>query len=349
MQTNTKHLVYLIILFTVSQISAQVKDTIPKIETLKQNIITQERDALKVEIDAINDRLEADDITFDEAELLKKEVAEKRALNIENRVAIAVNRLEFLKRNKQLQDDEDNVNVFSIKIGASDKELIGVTANRTPPKQDIRTGNQLLFAMGFNNAIIDGVSLSDSPYKLGGSGFVELGWLWNTRVFKESNFLRLKYGLSVQWNKLDIKNDMYFVQEGNQTTLQRFDGDLKRAKFRTTSLVVPVHFEFGPWDKKVYEDGRVRYNNYDKFKIGLGGYVGVNGKAVQKLNYKSDGERVEETIRRGYNTNTFTYGVSAYVGFGDLSLYAKYDLAPIFKNQIVDQNNLSLGIRVDLD
>ena len=70
---------------------------------------------------------------------------------------------------------------------------------------------------------------------------------------------------------------------------------------------------------------------------------------MQKLNYKSDGERVEETIRRGYNTNTFTYGVSAYVGFGDLSLYAKYDLAPIFKNQIVDQNNLSLGIRVDLD
>ncbi len=348
MQNITRHLVYLFFLVVVNQLNAQVQDSIPNIESIKETITKEERNALKLEVDAINDQLEADDITFDEAEHLKKAAAEKRALNIENRVAIAVNRLEFINRNKEYQEDND-VNVFSVTIGAADKELLGIRTNRTPPKQDIRTGNQLLFAMGINNAIIDGVSLSESPYKLGGSGFVELGWLWSTRVFKESNFLRLKYGLSVHWNKLDIKNDMYFVQDGNQTTLQPFDGNLKSAKFRTTSVVIPVHFEFGPWNKKVYDDGRVRYFNHDKFKIGVGGYFGLNDKAIQKLTYKLDGERVEEKMRRRFNTNTFTYGVSAYIGFGDLSLYAKYDLAPIFKNQLIDQNNISLGIRVDLD
>jgi len=322
MQTITRHLVYLFILVAVSQVNAQVNDGV-KIETIKENIKAEERDALKVDIEAINKRLSKQEITYAEAEKLKKEAAEKRALNIENRVAIAVNRSQFLKRNKGLDSSDDNENVFSIKIGASDKEIFGVKTKRTPPKQDIRTGNQLLFAMGFNNAIIDGVSLSDTPYKLGGSGFVELGWLWNTRVFKDSNFLRFKYGFSIQWNKYDIKNDQYFVQNTNQTTLQPFVGDLKRAKFRTTSLVIPVHFEFGPWNKKEYKDG--------------------------KLTYKKDGGRVNEKIRRGYNTNTFTYGVSAYIGIDDVSLYAKYDISPLFKNQLVDQNNISLGLRLDLD
>ena len=32
--------------------------------------------------------------------------------------------------------------------------------------------------------------------KIGGSRFFELGWAWKTRVFKESNWLRLKYGFS---------------------------------------------------------------------------------------------------------------------------------------------------------
>ncbi|WP_281846878.1 hypothetical protein [Olleya namhaensis] len=349
MQNITKHLVYLFLLLAVSQLKAQVMDSIPRIESIKETITTEERDALKLEIETINDQLEEDEITFEEAEQLKKEAAEKRALNIENRIAIAVNRLEFLNRNNQGSKDDIQKTVVSIKIGDSDREILGVRANRKPPKKDIRTGNQMLFAMGFNNTIIDGVSLSDTPYKLGGSGFVELGWLWNTRVFKESNFLRFKYGLSVQWNKLDIKNDMYFVQDGNQTTLQSFDGDLKRAKFRTTSLVIPMHLEFGPWNKKDYKDGRVRYFNHNKFKVGLGGYFGVNGNAVQKLTYKENGDRVKEKIKRNFNTNTFTYGLSGYIGVGDLSLYAKYDIAPLFKNQTFDQNNISLGIRLDLD
>ena len=349
MQAITKHLVYLFLLIAVSQVNAQVNDSIPKLEALKEAIKSSERNALKLEVEVINGRLEAKEITFEEAEQLKKAAAEKRALNIGNRIEIAINRLAFLDRNKDVQDSDENQNVFSIKIGAGNKEVLGVSTKRTPPKQDIRTGNQLVFAVGFNNAIIDGVSLSDTPYKLGGSGFVELGWLWNTRVFKDSNFLRFKYGFSLQWNKLDIKDNQYFVQDNNQTTLQTFDGDLKRAKFRTTSLVIPVHFEFGPWNKKEYKDGRVRYFNHNKFKIGVGGYAGVNGKAVQKLTYRADGERVKEKIRRNFNTNTFTYGLSAYIGVDAISLYAKYDLAPIFENQLVDQNNISLGVRLDID
>jgi len=355
MQNIIKHLTLLISIFVVSQLQAQDTLTVAKqdvskmIEDYKERIKKAELETLKEEVDNINDRLDREDITFEEAEKLKKEAAEKHAKNIENRYIILENKFELMERNNDLPDPDKKSTVFSINIGDGQKEIVEVKAKKTPPKNDIRTGNQLLFAMGFNNAIIDGVSLDDSPYKLGGSGFVELGWLWNTRVFKESNFLRFKYGLSFQWNKFDIKDNLYFEKGTEETTLQVFPNDLKKAKFRTTNLVIPVFFEFGPSTKKEYKD-RIRYFTDDHFKIGIGGYGGVNLGTQQKLVYEDEfGDRVKQKIKTSYNTNTFVYGLAAYIGYGDLSLYAKYDLSTIFKDATVDQNNISLGIRVDLD
>ena len=203
----------------------------------------------------------------------------------------------------------------------------------------------MVFAIGFNNAIADGQSLGDTPYKLGGSGFVELGWQWQTRIFKESNFARINYGFSLQWNKLDIKDDQYFVQNGDQTTLQNFPFDLRQAKFRVTNLVVPVHLEFGGSTKKQY-DNRVRYSTYNKFKFGIGGYGGVRLGSMQKLRYDdADNNRVKSKEKRNFNASNFVYGISGYIGFSDISLYAKYDLNPLFKDQAVDQHNISLGLR----
>lgn len=355
MQNIIKHLTLVISIFVVSQLQAQDTLTVTKqdvskmIEDYKERIKNAELETLKEEVDIINDRLEREEITFEEAEKLKKEAAEKHAKNIENRYAILENKFELMERNDDLPDLDKKSTVFSINIGDGQKEIVEVKAKKSPPKYDIRTGNQLLFAMGFNNAIIDGVSLDDSPYKLGGSGFVELGWLWKTRVFKESNFLRFKYGFSFQWNKLDIKDNMYFEKGADETTLQVFPTNLKKAKFRTTNLVIPVFFEFGPSTKKEYKN-RIRYFTDDHFKVGIGGYGGVNLGTQQKLVYEDEfGDRVKEKIKTGYNTNTFVYGVAAYVGYGDLSLYAKYDLSTIFKDATVDQNNISLGLRVDLD
>jgi len=46
----------------------------------------------------------------------------------------------------------------------------------------------MVLAFGLNNAIVEGESFDDSPYKIGGSRFFEIGWAWKTRVFKNSNF-----------------------------------------------------------------------------------------------------------------------------------------------------------------
>jgi len=214
------------------------------------------------------------------------------------------------------------------------------------PEYDVRTKSYWFFGIGFNNTLIDGQSLDDSPYKIGGSGFVEVGKNWTTRLLKNSNFVRVNYGLSLQWNKLSIKDNMYFVDNGDQTNLEKFPLALKKSKFRTTSLVVPLHFEFGPSKFERYDD-RIRYNTRDQFKIGLGGFAGVNLSTQQKLKYKEDGVRQKDKFKDDYNTPNFVFGLSGYVGVGDFSVYAKYNLNPLFKDQAIEQHNMSLGLRWD--
>lgn len=354
MNTITKLLVGLILSISINLYGQEVQQDslltkkIKQLEKQKEKIKEQERYYLKQEVKAINAQLDNKKITAAEAETLKKTAAKKHAANIENRVAIISNTIELMKRNKYESDLRNNENDdFSIKIGSQGIH-IDVPDKKKKPKYDIRTSNKLLFAIGFNNTIISGQDFSDSPYKLGGSGFVEAGWLWDTRLLKNSHLLRLNYGFSFQWNKLNIKDNNYFVQNNEEVALQEFPLKLKKAKFRVTNLVFPVHLEIGGWEKREYKN-RIRFNTYNKFKFGIGGYAGVRLRAQQKLVYQEDGDRVKSKEKRSFNTSSFVYGLSSYVGIGDISLYVKYDLNPLFKNQAIDQNNVSLGLRIDLD
>ena len=352
MQTITKYLVLIILSLAVQRINAQdtIKNATNKekmvlLKNMKEHIENEERDFLKADVETINLRLEKGEISPAEADILKKEAAKKRALNIENRIAIIDNKFELSERNGYELPKEEKQNLFGVNIS---NKTFNIKTEKTEPKYDIKTSNDFLFAIGFNNAIIDGESLNNSPYKFGGSGFVELGWNWKTRLLKHSNFLRLKYGFSFQWNKLNPKDDHYFVQNGNETLLQQFPSNLSKSEFRVTNLVIPVHFEFGP-SVKLDKNDRIRYINNHQFKIGVGGYTGLNLGTQQKLKYNQDGHNTKQKIKQGYNTSDFIYGLSGYIGFGDTSLYVKYDLSPIFKDQAIKQNNISIGLRFDVD
>jgi hypothetical protein len=359
MQTITKYLVAILITLIAIQSYAQEtndsesnKDKIEFLKKQKERIKKEERNFLKAEVEAINFRLDEGSITKDEAENLKKEAAQKRALNIENRLAIVDNKIALLERNEAgdaiTNDDEAS---FTLRLGNGDDDdsfiYFGNGKNK-PRKFDRRTTSDLVFAIGFNNALIEGENLDDSPYKLGGSGFVELGWAWKTRLLKNSNAIRLKYGYSFTWNKLDIKDNMYFVRTGDQITLEQFPTNLNKAKLRTTNLVFPVHFEFGP-SKKIERESYFRYSTRRQFKIGVGGYAGFNIGTLQKLKYRLDGRDVKDKFKGGYNTSNLIYGLSGYLAFGDTAIYVKYDLNPIFKDQSIEQNNISVGLRFDMD
>ncbi|MCW5516074.1 hypothetical protein [Muriicola sp. Z0-33] len=354
MNTLSKYSVLLVLLMITQCLVAQdnYEEKITRLKEQKERITHQEKDALKQEVSQINGRLDDGSISVEEAKTLKEEAAKKRAMNIEDRLAIIDNKIALLERNKgEVLADNTKFEIFEDGVG------INITVNDEPwmlfegrnkvPKYDRRTYSDMVIAVGLNNAIIDGQSLNDSPYKIGGSRFFELGWAWRTRVFKKSNFMRLNYGFSFQWNGLKPKDNQYFVDSNGQTQLEEFEFDLKKSKFRMDNLVFPVYFEFGPSKVRKTED-RIRYSLQNQFRLGIGGYGGFNIGTRQKLKYTRDGSKAEDKFKRSYNTNDLIYGLSAYVGFDGVLLYAKYDLNPIFKDAAIEQRNVSLGLRFDL-
>ena len=367
MNTITRLLVYLILILSFATTQGQTKeldsikvakmnDKISDLEEDRTKIEEQEKSILKLKISKINKRLDSKEITAEEAENLKKEAAKTAALNIENRREIIDQKIALLQRNgydayQYKRVDEGNRMILRIGGDESTSEsfiYVGDRADDKPRKYDRRTTEDIVFAFGFNNTLIDGQDLEDSPYKLGGSGFIELGYAWKTRIFENTNFWRLKYGFSMQWNKLKIKDNNYLVNTDGNISLQEYPLDADKIKFRTTNLVIPIHLEFGP-SKKIEKEDYFRYSTFKKLKVGLGGYAGLNIGNMQKIKYKEDGEREKDKQRDQLEVSEFIYGLSGYVALGNVALYVKYDLNPLFKNQVVDQNNISVGLRFDMD
>ena len=109
---------------------------------------------------------------------------------------------------------------------------------------------------------------------------------------------------------------------------------------------MPMHLEFDFSKTSTVDDKKI-FKSHRGARFGIGGFVGVNSNSKQFIAYKQDGYKISEKQQGDFNVNDFTYGLSAYVGYKQTSLYLKYDLSPVFENNIVDQNNISLGLRFD--
>lgn len=350
---STYSLLFLIFLIGhSSQAQEDYKEQISILKEVRDKVPEQEKEVLKQEVELINERVSRGELTKERGAALKEEAARKRAMNIDNRLAIIDNKIELLERNKgQVLEDNRGFKVFEDEVGVSimvnDKPWTVFERRNKIPKYDRRTYSDFVMALGLNNALIEGQSLNDSPYKIGGSRFFEIGWAWRTRVFEHSNFMRFNYGFSFQFNGLKPKENQYFVDEGDQTVLQDFEPDLDKSKLRMDNLVFPLHFEFGP-SRFTKSDDRIRYSIENQFRIGIGGYGGFNLGTRQKLKYDRDGDSVKDKLKRSYNTSDLIYGLSAYAGFDGVLLYVKYDLNPVFRDAAVEQHNISLGLRFDL-
>ncbi|MFD2516478.1 hypothetical protein [Salinimicrobium flavum] len=344
MKKTTIYLLLFIFSLGIPSLQAQEETPAEKIEKLekeKEKIIAEEKEALKKEVEKINLRLEKKEIDWEKAEELKSEAAKKHALNIENRVAIIDNQIALLSRDGK-EKDPDRENDEWGDDDDDDEDDWHYKSHYS------RTTTHLVVAVGFNNALLEDQSLNDSDFKIGGSRFFELGMAWKTRVFEQSNWLRLRYGFSFQFNGLKPTDNRYFVENGDLTQLQEHELDLDKSKFRMDNLVFPVHFELGP-SKKIETERSVWFSTRNQLRIGLGGYAGFNIGQRQKLKFEENGEKVKQKLKAGYNTNEFIYGLSGYLGWGGTALYVKYDLNPIFDDPNPELRNVSLGLRFDVN
>ncbi|MBS3993537.1 MAG: hypothetical protein KGZ87_07460 [Bacteroidetes bacterium] len=347
MKNKTIYILLFTFLFSISNYAqetfeSKVKAIAEKIKTITKN----EKDSLKLEVEAVNIDFKNGLLTEYQAEEKKLKLAEKRAQTIENKISGLQKELNTLVQQKvdESVNNDDNSGRYSFHF-PSMKVKDKVKEKEHKPS---RTTSQFVFAFGLNNLMTDN-TVDHSDFRYWGSHFYEFGVTYNKNLFKNDNLLHLKYGLSLMYNNLRPENDQYFVDNGNQTTLVTHMLDLKESRFKNVHLVAPVHLEFD-FSGNNRKSEHHRFKTHESVRIGLGGYLGTNLKTKQILKYRdvADNKVVEKT-KGNYNVNNFIYGLSAYVGYEETSLYVKYDLNPLFKNNAVDQNNISLGIRFDLN
>ena len=311
-------------------------------------ITTEEKKALKVEVEAIDLQVKDGKITYEKAQELKQKIAEERARNIENKLAIEEVKLAQLIQDKVegriIESDSIIRKKHSISIPGGYKNSYRINNDG-----ERRTTSQFVFATGFNNLITDG-AVANSDFGYLRSTFYEWGLTLNTRLSQNSNLLHLKYGLGFQYNMLHATDNRVFVDTGSETVLETYPINFKdnHTYFRNVYFVMPVHLEFD-FSKTEEKDGKKIFKSHQGFRFGLGGFAGVNTNSKQFIRYELDGKKVNEKTKADFNVNDFTYGLSAYVGYKVTSLYVKYDLNPMFKHNNIDQNNVSLGIRFDFN
>lgn len=307
-----------------------------------EKITKEEKAELKKEVDAVNDELANGTITKEEAERKKEALAQVRAINIETRVAKEQEKLEILVQKKVdgKISENDSTKVTLINIGY-DKNIFKNTNEK-------RTTTQFVLAFGANNLVTDG-AVADSDFYYWQSRFFEWGLTYNTRIFKNDNLLHLKYGFSVMYNNISPTDNRYFVpDENNQTNLEVFPYELENSRFKNVYLVAPLHLEFD-FSKNESKDGNASFSTHKGVRFGIGGYGGFRIKSKQKMYYNIDDDKIRIKTKGNFNANDLIYGVSTYLGYKATSLYLKYDLNPLFENNVVDQNNISLGIRHDFN
>ena len=328
-----------------------------------KTIVAKEKDALKDDLQLIEKDLEKGIISKEQAEALKLKKAQEHATAIDTKVAVEQEKLGQLVQDKvdgKIEDAKDfrskgrtivlgnnpnsigsktEINVTSMKVysGQEDKE----------ERQSKRTTSQLVFAAGLNNVATNG-SVEKSDFRYLGSHFYELGVTYNTRMLEKSNLLHAKYGLSLMYNNLRATDNRNFVVNENQTNLEVNAFQQEDSRFKNVNLVIPAHIEFDFTKPKV-KDGKTYFKTHNSFRFGVGGFVGINLKSKQYINYDSDSYKSRVITRGDFNTSNFIYGLSTYIGYKATSLYLKYDCNPLFKDNIVKQNNVSLGVRFDFN
>lgn len=356
MKTIIFYVVALVCLIT-TKLSAQetFEERAKAISKNIERITTQQKDSLKIEVEKVDAQLEKGEITSAEASTLKKQYAENRAKNIETKVALEEERLSVLVKDKvngKVNAEDKNKTyikvgrVFEVNSGNGEGKDTIMIGKKRHYRDYKRTTSQFVFAGGLNRLVEDG-AIDDENFR-GNSDFYELGFTYNTRILRNNNLLHFKYGLSLQYNNLRPKNDKIFVADGNKTTLVESPIDLKLSRFRYVNLVVPMHLEFDFTPKSINGD-KTYFLTHKSFRVGLGGFAGVNVKEKQVVKYELDDQKVKQKTKGDFNVNDFVYGVSAYVGYGQVSVYAKYDLQTVFAHNDLDQNNLSIGIRFDFN
>ena len=143
--------------------------------------------------------------------------------------------------------------------------------------------------------------------------------------------LRLYYGLEVAWNNFMFENNNTIVKNADRVEFPIVTESLDKSKLTVATIGIPV----------VPRVTFINRNGRRGGHIGLGGYVNYRIDSYARLKF-DDGNK--DRLRSNFHLNELRYGLIGQLGIAGVSLFVKYDLVPLFKeNRGPDVRALSFG------
>lgn len=223
-------------------------------------------------------------------------------------------------------------------------------------KENANSGRRNKFAFAFNfgvNSLLENKTISGYNYPdfdLWKSWFFDAGFFLRTKIGKPSTTpFSIKYGIQFSSNNFNYK--------GNYTLAKRA-GDyapyfenlqvngLSKSKFGNNYISIPVALELNFRKKTSIDNGdRIEFG-HRTFSLMAGGYIGLRTSTYDTHEYKDiEGDDLTVKTNNNFGMNNVVYGVMAHIGYGHLTLYAKYDLSNLIrKTDVLDYNVLSTGL-----
>ncbi|SDL53744.1 Outer membrane protein beta-barrel domain-containing protein [Catalinimonas alkaloidigena] len=212
--------------------------------------------------------------------------------------------------------------------------------DRHAKRRNHRVDSDFILDLGLNNYLENGQTpdATGQPYGLRplGSRYVALGYSWRVRMGGPKSPLYFEPGLSVSWYNFMFQDNVQIIKDP-AARMVTFPVDtvrnLQKSKLTASYLNVPasVGLKFGRG-----------------FRIAAGGYIGYRLGSHSKIKYDRDNGRSEKDKEHtNFYLNSWRYGVAGEIGFRDLTLFANYDLNPLFNEGFgPDLQAISGGIRL---
>lgn len=344
------------LLCSVTLVKAQdsvFKDRALEIAERIDSITSAEKDSLKIKIEKIEKQLDRKEITASEATQQKQEAAKLHADRINQEVAKQEKALEQLVQDKV---DGKLPRTINDAINISFPEAISfINTNKKVEKEEHyreenRFTTQIIYILGINRAIKErsGYYTTDFREIL---NYAELGVGFKYRLKEDSPLWNFKFGLTMNGTDYVAKNKNFIAETNGDVTNWVDSGlDLKTSSFGMAYLTIPLHLELD-LSKPKYSNKTNKYyvTTQDSFRFGIGGFIGYRVYSKIWYKYKANGNTIRRNERGGFNVNDWIFGPSAHVGYKDISFFVRYEVNPVFKNNPVKMNNLSYGLRIDLN
>ena len=325
---KTLHLLWMTCLLATSVITAQnnSEEAIKKSKATIDSIVSSEKQTLKKKLSAVNELLKDKKITEELGLQIKEDLTATTEKNIKEKTAAEAEHLAKLIREQV--DSKATVNTIDtlsvdkpkdyLRAMQELEKILRSKENKKPNTNRASDELNIYTSVGICNLRNDS-NFGDSRFQTLGSRTFEMGFTTGFRLLKTNNLFHINYGIAWMHNGLKFKESEYY-------------------------LIVPIDFEFD-FTPPETEKGVTVYPTHESFRVGFGGYVGVAIGDSQKIKYNNGGDTYKTVMRNDLNVSPFIYGLSAHLGYKSFSIYARYSLVPLFRNNPVNEYPFSIGIR----